>query len=97
MLVLFFLVNTAVNVNLFSAESQQQVRSLHQENIHLKKQICDNHLNFVEKSSKLEKQVKSVEYLSKEAQVSLRSTVFSLGKYMYPCCNKPAAQVFTIF
>ena len=97
MLVLFFLVNTAVNVNLFSAESQQQVRSLHQENINLKKQICDNHLNFVEKSSKLEKQVKSIEYLSKEAQVSLRSAVFSLSKYMYPYCNKPPAQVFNIF
>lgn len=59
------------------AEAQQQVRSLHQENINLKKQICDNHLNFVEKSSKLEKQVKSVEYLSKEAQVVF-SKVYNL-------------------
>ena len=41
--------------------------------------------------------MKSVEYLSKEAQVSLRSAVFSLGKYMYPYFNKPAAQVFTFF
>lgn len=40
--------------------------------------------------------MKSVEYLSKEAQVRLRSAVFSLGKYMYPCCNKPSAHVFTI-
>ena len=92
----FFLGKYSCKCQSFSAEAQQQVRSLHQENISLKKQICDNHLNFVEKSSKLEKQVKSVEYLSKEAQVSLRSAVFSLGKYMYPCCNKPAAQVFTI-